>query len=346
MSLRMDDPLQKILMAGILAPSADNRHLFRYRLAGDQILLTPSDRYVEANAQTRLLAWISFGTVVENISIQAAAFGIVAQPTWFPRENIICEIALLSSGTLPDTLVDAIPRRHTNRRLLFKGPPLDNSQREELERQVSAIPGARLIWLDSPDLRSTALHLIRLAETERFRSHALHEELFASLRFDVGHRSTCAEGIPIGAAELDPPARLLFPALRSWSLMRALNLLRAHALIGWRAAWLPAHLAPHIGLIVGTGVIQLAAAQAGRGFQRLWLTATKMDLALQPFAAAALYALPHFCGVSEAVRRELREGWLQVESVGTPMMGFRLGRAAPPSVTSGRPPLDHFLEPA
>ncbi len=328
--------------AGILAPSADNRHLFRFEVLHDGLLVVADHQYRVANAQTKLLAWISFGAVFENMRIAASVLGFSLHARWFPARDVICETRLAPLDGIPDPLADAIPRRHTNRRF-FKGPALQPAEQRRLEHEVAGNAAVRLVWLDAVDVRRPALRLIRLAESERFRSRPLHTELFAPLHFEIGYKRSCDEGIPIGAAEVESPVRPLFRLMSHWPVMRMLNFLGGYWFIGWRAAYFPARLSPHLGLLATNGDLRSGAIQIGRGFERLWLRATAMGLALQPFAAAALYALPEFEAVSSETRDELRRGWSAIAPGGTPLMVFRLGHAPAPTVTAGRPPLSHFL---
>jgi hypothetical protein len=336
------ETLHSILAAGVLAPSADNHHLFRFSVQDDRVSIRFSEAYRQADASTRLLAWISYGAVAENIRIQASALGYRVELSWFPHEDVACEVKLREGDAAPDPLAAAIPLRHTNRRL-FTGPPLQMPEQLDLERQLSVADGVRLIWLDRPDLRHRALRLIRIAETERFRSRELHEQLFSSLRFDVGYKATCERGIPIGAAELERPARPFFRLMSQWQAMRLLNVVYTYWLVGLRAAYLPARLSPHLGLLVAEGDLRPAAAQTGIAFERIWLRATQMGLALQPLAAAPLYAVSEVTGVSPELREELRAGWAAISPERPALMLFRLGRASAPSVRAGRPPLSHFM---
>ena len=334
--------LQRILSAGILAPSADNRHLFRFSILTDRVVMKPDDLFRSADAQTRLLACISFGATVENIALEATCVGYSADIDWLLTEDALCEIRLVASDDPPDRLAQAISLRHTNQRF-FSGPPLAPAEKTDLEREVSRVPQAHVTWLDQPAERRTALRLIRLAETERFRSRALHAELFSGLRFDMPPNSNCEQGIPIGAAEIDIFARPFFRLMRHWSVMRLLNVARAHSLIGLRAAYFPARLSPHLGVISAGGEIPEAAISAGRAFERFWLRATQLGMVLQPFAAAPLYARPEFKGVSFDTRAALQSGWTELQPHGMPLIAFRLGHAAVPSAVTGRPPLSHFL---
>ena len=336
--------LESVLRAGILAPSADNHHLFRFVTLPDRILLKVSDAYHTADAETKVLAWISYGAVVENMRIQATAFAHEIETTWFGTEDVACEIRLVPRTAAPDSLLDAIPRRHTNRRF-FSGPSLPERERAELDRQVSEVPGVRLFWLDALDVRKRALRLIHRAESERFRVPSLHAELFSSLKFDVGYKASCDQGIPIGAAEIEMPARPFFRLISRWRIMRVLKAFGVHAIVGWRAAYLPARLSPHIGVIAAEDkLLQSAAIQGGRGLERLWLRATQMGLEFQPFAAPTLYALPQNEVVSPSLREELSTEWADLTPGCTPIIMFRLGHAAAPSVRAGRPPLSRFLQ--
>lgn len=57
------------------------------------------------------------------------------------------------------------------------------------------------------------------------------------------------------------------------------------------SGYLPAALAPHIGLVLaeeGHGNVPAAALNAGRTMERVWLAAQAQGLALQPMAAATV----------------------------------------------------------
>ena len=142
--------------------------------------------------------------------------------------------------------------------------------------------------------------------------------------------------------------RLAFAALRHWPLMRALHFVGGHIGLGWRAAYLPAVLSPHLGLIVAKSGDRHANAKAGRAFQRVWLAATAEGLALQPMAAATvlLNQRPGADWVDADVQERIRT---LLDSVmpgddEAPCMLFRLGKAQPPSVVTGRRPVDEYVD--
>lgn len=337
--------LYGLLEAAIRAPSADNHHPFGFRIRGDTISLLEHPPWSSLGAQRRILAWIGVGAAIESLRVAATPFGIRAECRWSPEPGVLCEVALTADSTLAaDPLVDALPRRCTNRRL-FGGPQLDPIALAALQACAADNHGTRLIWLDDPDMRRQALHLIRSAESERFRSRALHQELFSSIRFDVSGVQTCSEGIPFGATEIEPPARPFFRLLRHWPVMRVANWFGGATMIGWRAGYLPARLSPHLAVIAcPPGPSQEKAILAGAALLRAWAQATLLGLSLQPMAASALYTLPEFAGVSATVRGALVSGWRRLLGPQLqPWMVFRLGHAPPPTVVAGRPDLPSFI---
>lgn len=337
-----ESTLERILAAGVLAPAADNHHEFRFSSSGGRIVVETTAAYRAASAQTRLLASISYGAVVENMLIAASACGWQGTPRWFPSQDAVCEIDFSPADNWVEGLAPFIPLRHTNRRF-FSGPPLGAEAQAALAGEVAKVEGVKLIWLDAREVRRDALRLMRLAEGERFRIESLHHELFSSLRFDVGFGASCAQGIPPGATEVEVPLRPMFRLMRHWPAMRALNLLGAWRMMGWRAADLPARFSPHLVAIAVEVDDPLAAARAGAGLERAWLKATQLGLEVQPLVAAAVFAFEQFDAISMSMRERMRSGWRRLAPGTVPYVLLRLGHAPPPTVRSGRPPLSVFL---
>jgi len=199
------------------------------------------------------------------------------------------------------------------------------------------MPGAEILWMNTRENRLAALRLMRLAERERFRRKELHEELFGSIRFDVGWNRTVDEGLPPGALEVERPARPPFRQLRSWPLTRTLNRLGLYRALGWRVADLPCRLAPALGLLT----IQREATfvDGGRALQRLWLRATANGLAVQPLAAAGILPFQlrkETPTIPVDVLRELTDRLAALADGGVGLLFLRLGWANPPSLVAGR----------
>jgi hypothetical protein len=261
---------------------------------------------------------------------------VVAQCTW-TDQPVSAEPAL--DG--------AIERRHTNRRF-YRRERVRPDALERIAAAADAVPDARLRWLDIASWRRAALRAIRVAETERFHRASLHRELFGAIRFDAGWQRSVDEGLAPGSLEVEPPLRGAFAALRRWPLMHALNSVGVHHLLGVRAGDLPCRLAPHLGVIESVNASPAAqAVAAGRALERAWLAATADGVALQPFAAPmALLRQPAGDGAVSANAQARLRSALAAITEGRPdsaWMFIRIGLARPPSVTTGRPPLDRFI---
>lgn len=334
--------------SGILAPSADNSHQIRFESLEAGLRLWAKPGLSKATPRHRtLLNLISYGAIAENIILKSTEWGLACTVNWFPspdQSGLIAEFHWAAAKTPLDELAMAIPLRHSNRRF-YHGPRLSLQEQSTLEKETGHFAGVRLLWLDEKTLREKALRLIRIAETERFRSRILHHELFSSIRFDAGWWQTTEEGLPPGALEVEPLLRAPFAALRHWGLMNALSSIGFHRLLGLRAGYLPARLSPHLGMLVSDLELENGALEAGRGFERLWLRATLLGLAIQPMAAAVILAFQASSaeGASDTVRESLKTGWEEICPGLTPLMLFRLGHAKPPTLVAGRRPVEAYL---
>lgn len=344
--------LDFILESAILAPSADNQHRIRFQLTEDTIRV----RYSEAElppegGYKRVLALLSLGAVSENFTVAASRFGMQSETVLFPdltQPDLVMQIRLQpdQAAVDPDPLWQAIPLRHTNRQLRFRGPAMTGAERGELDAAAGNYPACQLFWLDESARRRTALRLMRRAETERFRNRLLHEELFSAIRFDIGWRTACPEGLPPGALGVEAPLRAFFALLRHWPIMCLANLLGMHHMLGLRSCGLPCGLAPHLGLLAVRNTHNQSIFDTGRAFQRVWLAATSQGRVMQPMPASALYALEgaRTEGIPAALQHDLAEGWKASLDGAIPLMLFRMGKAKPSLIVTGRRRVRDYLE--
>jgi hypothetical protein len=349
--LPLPDALRRILEAGLLAPSAENKHYLAFRCDDDSVDVMATDMTSwAAQPHRRMLALLSYGAVVQNLALRSAELGYALGVEWGRDLLATGRVARLRwdvSAATADPLCHAIEGRHTNRRF-YSRAALPAPALERLAAAAHAVPRTRLLWLAAGADRRAALQAIRRAETERFRRRALHDELFGAVRFELGWKQTADEWLPPGALEVEPPMRAGFALLRHWPVMRAAGWLGLHHALGVRAGYLPCALAPQLGLMLAEGSNEpLANLQAGSAFQRVWLAAAAEGLALQPMAAvtALLRQTPGGGWVDARVQAELArlvQPFCRAASE-RPYLFFRLGQAAVPSVTASRLPLHHYL---
>lgn len=342
------DPAEflSLVEAAALAPSADNRREVQLEHAGRRVRLWGDQTWRSAPEHRRIMSLVAIGAAVENVKLRAGRLGFETKVCWFPDSGNPGLVAEIDVDRLPQTRVDpievAIERRRTNRRVRFRGPPLSQGELGALSAEATGIDGIQLHWFDSPETRKQILRLVRLAETERFRSRELHEELFSAVRFDIGWTASSDDGLPPGSLEVEAWMRPMFRGLRHWRVLRLLRTVGMHHALGLRAAYLPCRLAPHVGALTTSLDLASGALTAGAVFERIWLRTTLLGAELQPFAASAVLSLPACEWVAPHVRAALVGGWNLLAPGHWPMMVFRIGHARAPSVRTMRQSVEAY----
>lgn len=343
------DTIRFILESAVMAPSADNHHRIRFQVDKDTILVRHTEGELPPQGgYKRVLALLSLGALVENLTIAASRFGISAKTTLLQdpaHPDLVLQILLQAQQAESDSLWQFIPLRHTNRHVFFRGPKMAEAEQNQLGEAANQFPACQLVWLDEPVRRRQALRLMRRAETERFHNRTLHKELFSAIRFDVGWHRSCQEGMPPGALGVEPLLRPFFVLLRHWPVMRLANFFGAHRVLGWRACDLPCRLAPNLGLLAVRNLDSQAIFDTGRIFQRVWLSITRQGRVLQPMPASALFALDkaYTEGIPANLQQSLAEGWKAALGGHIPLMLFRIGFAQPSPIVTGRKEIRDYL---
>jgi nitroreductase len=341
--------VERILAAAVLAPSADNSQPWRFAVHDDTVSLWVDPSRADSISDVdRVLTHTACGAAIENIVIQAAALGYETDVALFPQPcppDLVARLTWRPGPVRWTELAQAIPARHTNRKL-YQHRPIEGSVLKALADTGQAFPGVALRWLTRQAGKASALRLMRHAEGERFLRRALHAELFSKVRFDVGWERPVDEGLPPGALEVEWPARPLFRLLRHWPVMRALARLGLHRVLGWRVADLPTRLAPAFGVVSVASTSGESTVVGVRALQRIWLEATVRGIAMQPLAAGTI--LPRQLGWpgSPIPQRTLGTMARLLSSVtlGRPGLVFlRAGYAPPSRVRASRRPLETFI---
>lgn len=341
MAVLTETMVRALIAAGLAAPSAENHHYVQFAWNGvDTLTLqeSPASYAPSRIFNAHILSLIGAGAMLENIIMRASqdGFAVVADETLGSPWRI--RMRFQAPGGLPaDPLASAIAARHTNRKW-FRNPGLSVTQKNHIEALLAACSASGgVFWFDQPRQRKQALSLVWRAESERFKSAELHQELFSAVRFDVGWDETTAEGLPRGSLEVEKPMRAGFQMMSHWPVARVLSLFGGHRMMGLRAAYLPARGAPNLAVITTTGELAPACFEGGRLLERFWLQATAYGFSVQPLAASCLLAMPGWRGVTPACAWALQRGWEQlIGPQRIPIALVRIGTADPVSVRTGR----------
>jgi nitroreductase len=348
--------VEQILDLARWAPSGDNTQPWRFEIRSDSEILVHGHDTRE-HVVYDLDGWasqVSHGALLESLSIAATRFGLRARAAIadaFDDGRIVYRVTLESDpGGAEDPLVAVIPTRVVQRRPM-RPARLTPDQRRVLED--SARPYS-VAWFESwrTRCRFAALNArnshIRLTIPE---AYAVHKAVIA------WNSTTSEDRLPDAALGADPILLAVMQwAMASWERANFLNrYLAGTALPMLTLDVLPGLLcSAHFALISPNEPNDIAdRVAAGRMVQRFWLTATQLNLQVQPSYTPLVFARyareqRRFTRVERAEVAARGVAGRLVELLGareTPRTVF-LGRIGPERAVKGRSvrlPLDRLI---
>ncbi len=269
---------REVVAAAAAAPSIHNTQPWLWRLEADRLtLLTDGSRQLDiADPEGRQLL-LSCGAALCNARLALRVRGLepavelVADGGDF-RSKRLATVTIIGQRPADDAeraLVEAIPRRHTDRRP-FDDQPLPEDVIAQL-RDAAEAHGAWLTAPTDPDLRVQVSVLLSRADWIEEHNDDYRKELASWSR-----TAPAPDGIPRSAVvHSDAPRQSEFP-------------LRDLDVIGQAGTLLQEYDVERPGiLLIGTDADTTAdRLRAGEAMQRVWLTATALGLATSPMSQA------------------------------------------------------------
>lgn len=372
--------IEKILEAGIRAPSGENSQPWRFKVEGERVWLfnrPEADQSLYNFHQNGSL--VSHGTVLTNLRLAATHFGLEAKIALFPdetKENLIATIDLKEVGSngananTPaatkinenESLYAAIEKRVTNRKH-YDATPLNDHEKKELvapakeNAQVGETANSAPVCLVLIDDREKIDRLAAAAstnETMLVLNRHVHDFFFSHVRWTPEENEIQPNGFFVPTLELNPGQAKGFKMMRSWGMARILAKLGVAKVVGKdnEAAY---KTASAMVAIIVRDPMPRSLVLAGEAFEHAWLAATKLGLSVQPCTGALFLAegIPHEnWGSFSAAQRDalLAAKKTMYETIGVDhhkehvAVMFRVGRAEPPSAQAARFPLSYFLK--
>jgi hypothetical protein len=254
--------------------------------------------------------------------------GLSARLRRMPQVPLAYEIDLVDEpGSRPDRLLDAIPKRTVLRRPMRRRA-LTPVEKSELEASVG--PDFQLDWVEGPRRFAMArLNFsnagLRLSLPE---AYPVHREVIA------WRRRFSEEGIPGRSLGVDPVTRRVMEwGMRSWRRVSRLNRAGGTLLPRLEMELLPGFFcAAHFFLLARRRPESIDDfVAAGRAVQRFWLTATSLDLFVQPEMTPLIFRNYAADGVAFS-----QEGWAEASARRIAAELDRIGRAVDRAVFLGR----------
>ena len=294
----LDEQARFLVGYAVLAPSNHNTQPWRFAVDGPVVeLAAEPKRWLRIADRDQRELHISLGCALENLLIAAEHFGLAPAVEYFPdprRPDLAARVTLGpagegSSAQRPPELFSAIVERHTNR-LLFEPEPVPAEALHRL-RAAGSDEGIRLFLTTEPEVKEWVEGLIVDADERRFA--------------DPEWRAELAEWVGQGAfGDPWPVAKLSQLVVRNFDLGRSTGAKDAHAF----------SRSPVFGLFASLEDTRETQVRVGQAFERIYLLAHSLGLALQPLSA--LLELPE--------PKTVLQGILGLGS-GVPQQPFRLG---------------------
>jgi hypothetical protein len=235
------------------------------------------------------LSYFAAGAVIENIAIAASANGYQAEIGLFPSSdpNHVASVELTPHPEIKsDSLSPEIFLRATNRKS-FLPMTISDAEHKELTESVGLESEIHTVLITARlDVKKLA-ELIALEDRLIFSNKAVHDFFYGHINWTTENDKVKKTGQHIKTLELQPFITALYFALQDWGVSQFATQIRVDRFLADFSKFVY-QTAAGIGCVTIPTDTPQDFVKAGRGFERLWLTATKLGFSLQP-----LYGIPY-----------------------------------------------------
>ncbi len=279
----MLEDIKEIIELGTYAPSGDNSQPWRFVIDNNRvdIFIIPSKDHPILNVGSAG-TYLSLGALLENMKLAASTRNLTSEIKILPEtlSSPSAQITFTTGATTPDPLAQYIKARHTNRKSYKRIKLLDEHYQilESIEPSNSNIKikiiSDRISLKNLADA-SSAMEQIALETKE------LHHFFFKDIIWTKKESLAGKEGLYIKSLELPAPIELLFSIIKHWKFAKIFNLIGFSKIASLGNAQTYNNASAHIAISIKSDTPQ-DFIEAGRTTQKIWLSATKLGLAVQP----------------------------------------------------------------
>jgi hypothetical protein len=351
----MIEDIRKILGSATLAPSGENAQPWKFVVKGNTIFqFNVPHRDQSLYSWGQRASYISNGAALENIVIASKELGYNPNIELFPdsdNEHFIAKISLVKDKVNKDPLYEYIPERSTNRKP-YEIKLLDKNEEKEL---LSSINDENTVLHFTQDIKKKKL-LGRVGSTNErvmLSNKHLHNFFFSHVNWSKEEDDKKKIGFFIDTLELPPPALLGFKVIKNWVIMNLFSKIGFHKVIGLQNAKINS-ASSGFGVITVNNNSPKNFVNAGRSMQRLWLTATKLKLSMQPLTGIIFFMYRVMANDTEKFSKKqvhlIKKAYSDIQKSfnldinNTVAFMFRIGYGGKPSARSTRFSIDEVTE--
>lgn len=343
----MEEKIQKVIEAAILAPSGENCQPWQIKLDGNKIdLFNNPQKDTSLYNHNQKGSMVALGAFIENFMIASKVQGLNIQINMFPdpsNEDWIATINFSQTFPVNDPIYEAIFRRTTNRKA-YKKVNLSEEQKFSIINSASEIGVGQVKLLVDKEKIKKLSHPISLNEQLIFENPFLHKFFYGHIRWTKEEDDKLKDGFYIKTLELKLPQKFALKILRSWKWAQRAKKIGITRQIAKDNAknYMSASA---LGIVVIPGNSRRDYVNAGRIMERIWLKVTSIGLSLQPMTGVLFFMQKFLADESKEFSsqeiqliknayEEISNGFgVQDQTIA---MLFRIGDGGEPSARSSR----------
>ncbi|MDO8579368.1 MAG: nitroreductase family protein, partial [bacterium] len=341
------ETIQKILEAGVQAPSGENCQPWRFVVKDNLIKIfnVPEKDLSLYNFHQRG-SLVANGALIENIIIASSHFSYQASIKLFPEAsspNLVALVSLEKSEPKEEPLYPYIEKRTTNRNP-YQKTDLSSSDIHYLSESVHEVGYGEVRFIQEQDAKRELAKCLIASDRILFENRKIHDFLFSHIIFDRKEAEERGSGFYIKELALPPPVEKIFKVLRNWNKVQLFN----------KIGFSKFAAKGNIKLYAASGAIGVILIQnekpedfilSGRLMQRIWLKATQLGLYIQPVTGVIFFMQRITGNEAQDFSQEhidlitnSHKKMLEIFKVnrGTLSMVFRIGYAKEPKAKSFR----------
>lgn len=343
----MNNVLEKIIEDGVNAPSVKNCQPWKFTIDGMVVSVYNTVKLKKfLHVSTKNGAYIAHGALIENIVISAKKHGYKTVVDLFPDnndENFVSKIIFTKNVLDEDNLYSSIARRVTNRKE-FTGRKLTKAIKDELENAGREQGYANFKIIDDDRNVNKLGEALAINERILFENKYFHDFFYSSILWNKKDEDS-ANGFYIETLEFLPHQLKGVKLFKNWFILKILNKILGVSKMICKENAEKYSKSGSLGILSTKGSLKTDYVNAGRAMERVWLTATKYQLAVHP-CAGVIYLMDEIKGdqgkgfsvvhqklITSAYNEVLET--FELKDVSIPML-FRIGYAEPPTARAKR----------
>lgn len=278
------DDLEKVVQAGIMAPSYANKQPWKW-LSFEKKLFLFKENKISYNDLNELNSTVSIGAAIENCILKAEELGYEITENLFPQpseKNLAAvfnfkKISAQKKETV--SLSNYIVDRQTNRRM-GDGTSLNSELLDELSSLTDSVKASVLTFVTEKEKIQTIASIAGEIEQLRLLNPLTHADYFTNeIRWNS--KDIIKEGVDIKTLELPSAVETAFEVvsdpkvaalLNEWEKGTAFRKMTEQIISSSSA----------IGLVTMPSDTAEDLVNGGRLAEKIWLSSTKNSLAFQP----------------------------------------------------------------